>query len=426
MGIPNLEKASAEQVLAWQWRQVKELLQRAEQVPFYRRLFKAKKIKVEKIKTWSDFSHLPLTTENDLRRRPEDFFFPAARLWRIFATSGTTGEPKLIWRQPIKKNSAVVFLWRQLWQRAGVWPRLVAVMRPAGGLGASGPVTARVFEELGIPVFTASPEADLAATARAFLRIKPDTVVISPSFALLLFYFLKKQGTSLSQLGLKTIISTGEALRLNERRWLKAELGAQIINTYGAADPSVWLASECSARQGLHIFPYTAYLETVNGRLVVTPFANQATVLVRYALGDKVKLEEKECSCGRTLPRIVSIERPERPLAIKIGRHKAKVHPVRDLTLILANIQGLTSFFNFIYYPQRNLIKIIVEADFVACSPAKRKVLRAALRARAWRRWPRLARACSAKQIQVRFYLVEIGRLPRRAAKLVEPVKVEA
>jgi phenylacetate-CoA ligase len=222
-------------------------------------------------------------------------------------------------------------------------------------------------------------------------------------------------------LGVKIIISTGEALRVNERIWLEKELGASVFNTYGAADPSVWLASECQAQQGLHIFPYTAYIETVNDKLVVTPFANSATVLVRYVLGDKIKLDYQKCACGRTLPRIKTIEREAKLLVI--GNKKIK--PAVVLPKVLAGFKQTTSFFNFIYEPDKKSVKIIIEVDKDVLATNKKRTLVAAIKKALLAQSSELLNLEKGKQIKIKISLVSIGTLPRRAAKLVNQIRVK-
>jgi phenylacetate-CoA ligase len=310
MRVLDFEKASLEKVKKWQWLQIKKLLERAQKTKFYSRLFKKFKVDIKRIKNFKDFAQLPETNEEDLRENPYDFlFYPREKIWRIFTTSGTTGKPKIIFREPIEKGKEVLSVWYHLFKRINWWPKIVGIFRPARGLGASGPVAEKMMELLKIPYFSLPLEAGEKSAKDAILNLKPDTLITSPSFAILVLKELKKEKIFIKSLGIKKIITTGESLFDEQRKDLEKEFGAEVINVYGAADPSVWLASECSAHCGLHIFPYTSYIEKVKDGLLVTPFANRAMVLIRYKLKDIVEFDFSKCTCKRTLPRIIKISR---------------------------------------------------------------------------------------------------------------------
>jgi len=312
----DFEKSSWKKVQEWQWLQVKKLLFRAEKTKFYQRLFKRFGINVRKIKNFQDFSQIPETTEDDLRNNPYDFlFYPQEKIWRIFTTTGTTGKPKIIFRELIDSQSqGVLAVWHHLFKRIDYWPKRVGIFRPARGLAASGPIIEKVMELLKIPCFSLSPEAGAEAAKDAFLALDPDLLITSPSFALKVLRELKKEKKNIKSSKLRKIITTGEKLFPLQRRSLEKALGTEVINVYGAADPSVWLGSECREHSGLHIFPYTSYLEEKKDGLLVTPFANRAMILIRYKVGDAVTLDYSRCGCGRTLPRITSVLRIEPPL----------------------------------------------------------------------------------------------------------------
>ena len=310
MKLLNFEKSSLEEVKKWQWRQIKKLLYRAGKTKFYSQLFRRFKIDIKKIKNFEEFSLLPETTEDDLKNNPYDFlFYPREKIWRIFTTTGTTGKAKIIFREPIGGRQEILAVWRHLFGRINYWPKLTGIFRPAGGLAASGPVIEKIMELLNIPCFSLNPEAGTKAAKEALIALNPDTLITSPSFAVCVLEELKKEKIVAKNLGIKKIITTGEKLFPQQRRSLKSAFKAEVVNVYGAADPSVWLGSECYKHMGIHIFPYTSYLEKVNDGLLVTPFANHAMVLIRYKLRDIVDFDYSKCSCGRTLPRITAISR---------------------------------------------------------------------------------------------------------------------
>ena len=407
----DFDKISQKKTLSWQWRKVKQSLRRAEQTALYQNHFKRHGVIIKKINNWQDFATIPPTTEADFRRHYRKITaLPLEKIWRIFATSGTTGESKLIFREPITVRSELINVWQTLFRRMDYWPRLAAIMRPAGGLGASGPVSAKMMELLKIPCFTVSSESDLNQTARALLLIKPDLIIASPSFLTQLTYFFKKQQLAPRSIGIRKVITTGERLHLNERKYLQRELGAEIFNVYGAADPSVWIGSECCYHRGLHIFPQTAYLETSSqGNLIVTSFANRAMPLIRYQLSDKVKFNRRVCACGSHLPRIISISREEKPFQTSQG----KIYFKKEIDRLLQNFPMVTSFFQLVL--KKDKASLAIEADWLALKNKEATEKKLATE---------IEKALKIKKIKVN--IIEIGSLKRQASKLTKQVVVES
>jgi phenylacetate-CoA ligase len=62
--------------------------------PYYRRLFKEKKINIKTIQQVEDLIHLPITTKEDLAKNNSDFIcVPTHEIIDYITTSGTVGDP---------------------------------------------------------------------------------------------------------------------------------------------------------------------------------------------------------------------------------------------------------------------------------------------------------------------------------------------
>ena len=84
----------------------------------------------------------------------------------------------------------------------------------------------------------------------------------------------------------------------------------------------------------------------------------------------------------------------------------------------------LTSFFNFVYEPDKSLINIIIEVDKDVLATNKKRVLTRAIRKACLEQWPQLA-DLQTKGVKIKISLVPIGTLPRRAAKLVDQARIK-
>jgi phenylacetate-CoA ligase len=86
---------------------------------------------------------------------------------------------------------------------------------------------------------------------------------------------------------------------------------APAISAYGSREVGA-VACQCSQRDGLHIASHAHVVETIgadergvmekDGELAITPLLNYAMPFIRYRIGDRGRLTERACACGRAFP----------------------------------------------------------------------------------------------------------------------------
>lgn len=107
------------------------------------------------------------------------------------------------------------------------------------------------------------------------------------------------------------MIATAGTLYPFMRAQLEETFGCAVLNRYGSRETGD-MAGECEHRTGLHVLPWTCHVEVVGpdgepvgpgeeGEVAVTGFTNRAMPLIRYLIGDRARLPEREveCPCGR-------------------------------------------------------------------------------------------------------------------------------
>ena len=107
------------------------------------------------------------------------------------------------------------------------------------------------------------------------------------------------------------MIATAGTLYDFMREGLEETFGCQVLNRYGSRETGD-MAGECEHRTGLHVLPWNCHVEVLGpegepvgpgeeGDVAVTGFTNRAMPLVRYLIGDRARLPEREveCPCGR-------------------------------------------------------------------------------------------------------------------------------
>jgi len=155
-------------------------------------------------------------------------------------------------------------------------------------------------------------EDTLDAFALEVLKRRP-TLMFGHAHSLYLFArFWRRRGhPSYSPRG---IISTAMVLHPHERREIESVFNTHIFDRYGCEEVSL-IASECEAHQGLHVNTDGVWVEILDdprhpelpGRVVVTDLTNHGMPLVRYEVGDRGRLSDRNCPCGRSYPLLTEV-----------------------------------------------------------------------------------------------------------------------
>ena len=115
---------------------------------------------------------------------------------------------------------------------------------------------------------------------------------------------LQLDGKSLK---LRIIIVTSEVLMPDNRKYIEETFGCKVANEYGSAEVGL-IAFECPNGR-MHIFEEAVLLqEADDGVATVTELHNNNMVLLNYINGDKVRLADIPCNCGRSLKVLDQIE----------------------------------------------------------------------------------------------------------------------
>lgn len=102
------------------------------------------------------------------------------------------------------------------------------------------------------------------------------------------------------------------------------------------------LACQCTSGGGHHIAAQSNVVEAINaderpvveedGELVVTPLMNYAMPFVRYRIGDRGRLTDRPCSCGREFPLLESVN--GRVIEVLVNAKGEQVDPIYFIQLI--------------------------------------------------------------------------------------------
>lgn len=109
--------------------------------------------------------------------------------------------------------------------------------------------------------------------------------------------FINKKGLN-KQFHLKMIKGTSEKILVSYQSEVEKAFGKRMISEYGAAETGI-IAFECSYGN-MHINMEGVIVEEIDNEILVTNLQMTSFPIIRYKLGDYVKLAPKEekCSCG--------------------------------------------------------------------------------------------------------------------------------
>ena len=131
---------------------------------------------------------------------------------------------------------------------------------------------------------------------KKILDYNPVWMILQPSIALYLCEIICEKNYAIPS-NLKYIELTGEYLSEEARKNIQSIFQCNIANQYGMKEFNS-IAYECPYGV-MHCMENNVYSEEVKGELVITTLKNRAMPLIRFKSGDKGKIYEVDCKCGK-------------------------------------------------------------------------------------------------------------------------------
>jgi phenylacetate-CoA ligase len=291
-------------------------LERAQQAPFYAALYG--KNGVHGLSSLSDLSRLPFTTKADLRDGfPYGFLaVPLERIVRLHSSSGTTGNPTVIYHTDKDIETWGDLVARCMYaagmRKSDVFQNMMGYGLFTGGLGFH--YGAEKLGAMTIPIGTGTSKRQIW-----FMQnFKTTAIHILPSYALRLATHVEEMGLDpRTAFSLRMAFVGAEPHTEETRRRIEQTWNIRAYNSYGLSEmcgPGV--AFECPEQSGMHIWEDQFVVEIIDpdsgknlpdgecGELVLTSIAREGTPLVRYRTRDLTRIIPGTCPCGRTHRRI--------------------------------------------------------------------------------------------------------------------------
>ena len=286
----------------------------------------------------ADVGSLPLTEKAELKATttPDNpvgahLCASPSEIVRIYSTSGTTGTPSYVPLTAEDVESWVTGSARS-YGASGVGPGQTIVSTYDAGPFVAGAALA-AFERIGlrhVPVGTGNTERLLLAIE----LLRPDAVVLTPSYAAHLGEVAADRGVDLRASSVGHVLVAGEpgGGEPEFRALLEEGWGARVTEAMGIGDigPSLW--GECEQQEGMHLgargFVHAELIDPeteaalplgdgASGELVLTHLRHRAAPLLRFRTRDHVEVRTSPCACGRTGPRVRCVGRTDDMLVVR-------------------------------------------------------------------------------------------------------------
>ncbi|MBZ4322098.1 phenylacetate--CoA ligase PaaK [Streptomyces huiliensis] len=313
------ERLSHDGLAALQRERLRATLRNAyDNVPFYRRAFDEAGVRPEDCRSPADLPRFPFTTKADLRGHyPYGMFaVPRERIRRVHASSGTTGEPTVVGYTERDLGTWADLVARSL-RAAGVRPGDTVHVAYGYGLFTGGLGAHYGAERLGCTVIPASGGMT-ARQVRLIRDLRPDAIMVTPSYMLTLLDEFERQGVDPRSTALRVGVFGAEPWTAEMRREIEERCGLDAVDIYGLSEvmgPGV--AQECvETKDGPHLWEDHFYPEIVDpltgeplpdgepGELVLTSLTKEAMPVVRYRTRDLTRLLPGTARVFRRMERI--------------------------------------------------------------------------------------------------------------------------
>lgn len=305
---------TAEEIEEISWNRTRKLLSYAYiHVPFYRERFDRLGLHPEDIKKPGDYAEIPCLTRQDLMGHFENLVSDEARPsdLQLSTTGGSSGMPVKVYHQKNVVRAAAGWRMMNWWHlppdcnSASVYRALSTSRKDRLSDFLRWYPTRRLL--LNATSFT---EDDIAIFLSRFNRLRPPLLHGYVGALDAVAEYILKNGLAVHSPC--AIWCTSAPITPVQQQKIESAFHAPVYDQYGCCE-IYWLAAECPARRGLHMFYDIRRIEFLNdcnqpvadgeyGDIAVTDLQNYYFPLIRYRNGDRGRRLRESCTCGCNLP----------------------------------------------------------------------------------------------------------------------------
>lgn len=322
-------------------------------VPYYRDLFKRLGFDPQGMGGINDLQRLPFLTKADIRSNTDAMKSDQAQGLARFNTGGSSGEPLVFFIGRERVSHDVAAKWRATrWWGVDIGDPEIVLWGSPIELSSQDRMRhwrdALMRTQL-LPAFEMSAEK-VAGFIDVIRRTRPAMLFGYPSAFAHIARHAEAHGIRLDDLGIQVAFVTSERLYDHQRELIERLFNCPVANGYGGRDAG-FIAHQCPSG-GMHLTHEDVIVEIVDaqgrvllhgesGEIVVTHLATRDFPFIRYRTGDVGTLDDRPCSCGRTLPLLKEIQ--GRSTDFLVAQDGTVMHGL-SLIYIVRDLAGVKQF----------------------------------------------------------------------------------
>ena len=311
----NTQWNDAETVVNYQKKRLVELLKHTQlRSGYYRKLFKQIGLTPAQFDYPQDLVKIPPLDKDIIRKRKKDLLCekPSSGFVVPNSTSGSTGEATFFFSD--KRAEAIkapLVLRNYEWLDIGIGSRELRIWGAHFDVNNAKKIKQRLLNYIKNRFILSSYEmrnGNIPQILETVEQLRPDFIFSYPST---LFHIAEYSQHRKIRLAFrpKVVITSGEQLHQWQKESIESFFGATVFNFYGCREVGS-IAQECLYREGMHVISENVIVEVVDvsghpvigkeGDILVTDLNNRVMPFIRYRIGDRGRILERSCDCGRT------------------------------------------------------------------------------------------------------------------------------
>ena len=327
----RIRKLKLVEIQKIQWSKLKELLEFVyNSSVFYHNNFKSIGLTPQDIKTYEDFSKLPIVNKQILKKNYKEIITKGSNEKDYYTsyTSGSTGEPFsfLIDKKREDPSTGVAFMLNM--ENIGIDPfekmnKLMIKAEPVNVIkDLNKPNKQTLVHRLKYKFFSEtfgirSTDIKKENIKAIYSIIKKNNIEIIYGYSSNIFYLAKLLKTHNLEVKLKYVILIAEGILKQQKDLIKNTFHCPVFMDYGASE-CMRMGFECNQHNGYHMDLYNYYFEYLddngkpvktgdNANIIVTNLNNYIFPLIRYNVGDQGIISKEICTCGVNYPLVSQI-----------------------------------------------------------------------------------------------------------------------
>ena len=331
----NFESMSINDLKAFQGQQLFKALENAYcNSSFYRDLYDGNGVNLRAIKSLANISEIPFVYPKDLMANSKGLI-SSPSIVTLHSSGGTTKKPKTVYRTYSDFQISSDVMARLFFMNGIRGNDIVAILQPFG-VWAIGSLALEGLRTIGSMVIPLGIHMSDETVIEFLEKHLVSAMFITPSNCIRIGKIIQKMGGDpKNDFTVKRAILAGEKVSAKHRETILDLWGAETFSLYGSEETD-GLATECVFHNGLHFCADKFYLEIIDpdtekileigelGEAVITTLTMEGTPLIRYRIGDLIRVVPEGCECGRKLPLIDVKGRASEVLILTEG---TKIYP---------------------------------------------------------------------------------------------------